>query len=120
LIPVNIIEPSHRNIAKILSAMVTNRFEFAVFETLQRLLGKNKESIEKKESCKNITKNISEDIKPEIQLVDWRNKKSSEKQLSLIIEDVLLSDSINKKIIQKAIDNDNLVQRIIELAKINL
>lgn len=63
---------------------------------------------------------ISKQIEPETGLVDWKNKKSSEKQLSLIIEDVLLSDSLDRKVIQKAIDNDNLVQRIIDLAKINL
>jgi hypothetical protein len=42
------------------------------------------------------------------------------KQLSLIIEDVLLSESDDKKEIQKSIDKENLVQRIIELAKVNL
>lgn len=70
--------------------------------------------------CKNLTKQISKKIKPEVELLEWRNKKSSEKQLSLIVEDVLQSKSVNDKQIQKAIDKDNLVQRIIELAKVNL
>ena len=102
----------------------TNNFEFAVFEELLRLYArkteKKKDADQKREWCKKITKKISSEIKPEIQLVDWRNKKSSEKQLSLIIEDILLSGSADKKQIQKAIDNDNLIQRIIELAKVNL
>ena len=83
----------------------TNNFEFAVFEELLRLYAKKtekkKDADQKREWCKNITKKISSEIKPEIQLVDWRNKKSSEKQLSLIIEDVLLSGSADKKQIQK-------------------
>ena len=70
--------------------------------------------------CQVLTKKISKDIKPEVQIVDWKNKKSSVKQLSLIIEDVLLSESDDKKEIQKSIDKENLVQRIIELAKVNL
>jgi type I restriction enzyme R subunit len=101
-----------------------NNFEFAVFEELLRLFeknsDKNKEKDKNRELCQVLTKKISKDIKPEVQLVDWKNKKSSVKQLSLIIEDVLLSESDDKKEIQKSIDNENLVQRIIELAKINL
>lgn len=98
----------------------TNNFEFAVFEELLRLFGRNKEVNEKKDLCKKLTKSISQEIKPEVQLLYWRNKKSSEKQLSLIIEDILLSDNANKERIQKAMDKDNLVQRIIELARVNL
>ena len=102
----------------------TNNFEFAVFEELLRLYAKKtekkKDADQKREWCKKITKKISSEIKPEIQLVDWRNNKSSEKQLSLIIEDILLSGSADKKQVRKAIDNDNLIQRIIELAKVNL
>ncbi len=102
----------------------TNNFEFAIFEELLRLIrkdiAKNKEKETNKELCKNLTKKISKEIKPEIQLVDWRNKKSTEKQLSLIIEDILLSASNNNKEIQNAVDKENLIQRIIELAKINL
>ncbi len=101
-----------------------NNFEFAVFEELLRLFGKdsdkNKEKDKNRVLCQMLTKKISEDIEPEVQLLDWKNKKSSVKQLSLIIEDVLLSESDDKKEIQKSIDNENLVQRIIELAKVNL
>jgi hypothetical protein len=80
---------------------------------------KNKEKDKNRELCKGLTKKISNDIKPEVQLVDWKNKKSSVKQLSLIIEDVLLSESTVKEI-QKLIDKENLVQRIIGLANVNL
>ena len=69
--------------------------------------------------CKNLTKQILKD-KPEVELLEWRNKKSSEKEISLVIEDVLQSKSVNDKQIQKAIDKDNLVQQIIELARVNL
>ena len=101
----------------------TNNFEFAVFEELLRLFEKHKEVVEKKEFCKNITKKISKEIKREVHLVDWKNKKSSEKHLSIIIEEILLSDFKTdkyKKVIQKAVDNEDLVQRIIDLARINL
>ena len=102
----------------------TNNFEFAVFEELLRLFGKKtekkKDADQKREWCKNITKKISREIKPEIQLVDWRNKKSSEKQLSLIIEDVLLSDSLIRNESKRLLTMTTWSRRIIELAKVNL
>lgn len=64
----------------------TNNFEFAVFEELLRLFAKKSDKKElNKDLCKELTKKISNDIKPEVQLVDWKNKKSSEKQLSLFL-----------------------------------
>lgn len=101
----------------------TNNFEFAVYEELLRIFVNSNdkdEEITNHELCKRITKKISNEIKTETQIIDWKNKKSSEKHISVIIEDILSSDSnINKKL-QKEIDNEGLIQRIIELAKINI
>jgi type I restriction enzyme, R subunit len=60
----------------------TNIFEFAIFEEMLRLFAKTKDANkvkDNKELCQVLT---TKDIKPEVQLVDWKNKKSSVKQLS--------------------------------------
>ena len=69
-----------------------------------------------KELSKSITKKISNDIKNEIDLVGWKTKRSSEKQLNIIIYDIL-SASQNKKIENKI---DELTEEFIDLAKRNL
>ena len=101
----------------------TNNFQFAVYEELLKLFSNSNDKgkgIKNQELCKNITNKISEGIKPEVVLVDWKNKKSSDKNISIIIEDILLYQSNDNKEIQKAVDKDELPQRILELAKINL
>ena len=69
-----------------------------------------------KELSKSITKKIAENIKTEIDLVGWKTKRSSQKQLSIIIYDIL-SASKNKKIENKI---DDLIEQFIDLAKRNL
>ena len=69
-----------------------------------------------KELSKSITKKIAENIKTETDLVGWKTKRSSEKQLSITIYDIL-SESKNKKIENKI---DDLTEEFISLAKRNL
>ena len=88
---------------------LANAFEHAIFEELLKIT-KNKEL------SKSITKKISENIKTETELVGWKTKRSSEKQLSIIIYDIL-SESKNKKIENKI---DDLTEEFIDLAKRNL
>ena len=63
-----------------------------------------------------LAKKISENIKKEIGLVGWKTKRSSQKQLSITIYDIL-SESKNKKIENKI---DDLTEEFIGLAKRNL
>ena len=88
---------------------LANAFEHAIFEELLKIT-KNKEL------SKSITKKISENIKIETELVGWKTKRSSEKQLSITIYDIL-SESKNKKIENKI---DDLTEEFIDLAKRNL
>jgi type I restriction enzyme, R subunit len=89
---------------------LSNAFEHAVFEELLKITKNNKEL------SKSITKKISENIKIETELVGWKTKRSSEKQLNIIIYDTLLG--FNNKKIENIIDD--LTERIIDLAKRNL
>ena len=75
---------------------LANAFEHAIFEELLKIT-KNKEL------SKSITKKIAENIKTETDLVGWKTKRSSQKQLSIIIYDIL-SESKNKKIENKIDD----------------
>ena len=59
---------------------------------------------------------IAEEIREETELVGWKTKRSSEKQLSIIIYDIL-SESKNKKIENKI---DDLTNEFIDLAKRNI
>ncbi|HJT85972.1 MAG TPA: hypothetical protein VJ697_15940 [Nitrososphaeraceae archaeon] len=83
-----------------------NPFEHAIFEELVKIT-KNKEL------SKLITKRISSNIKKETDLVGWKTKRSSEKQLNIIIYDIL-STAENKKIENKI---DDLIEEFIDLAK---
>jgi type I restriction enzyme R subunit len=91
---------------------LSNMFEFAIYEELLRLTKTKELSIE-------FTKKISKGIEKEIRLVDWKTKTSSEKEIYLIIYDVL-SELNNKKLDSDDERKDKLVSRIIELAKLNL
>jgi type I restriction enzyme, R subunit len=88
---------------------LANAFEHAIFEELLKI-------IKNKELSKSITKKIAENIKTETELVRWKTKRSSEKQLSITIYDIL-SESKNKKIENKI---DDLTEEFISLAKRNL
>jgi hypothetical protein len=85
---------------------LANVFEHAVFEELVKIT-------KDKEFSKSITKKISEKIKEETELVGWKTKRSSEKQLSITIYDIL-SESKNKKIENKI---DGLTEQFIDLAR---
>lgn len=61
---------------------LTNTFEHAIFEGLIKIT-------KDKELCIKSTKKISDGIKDETRLVGWKNKTSSEKQLGMIIYDIL-------------------------------
>ena len=88
---------------------LANAFEHAIYEELLKIT-------QIKELSKSITKKIAENIKTEIDLVGWKTKRSSQKQLSIIIYDIL-SESKNKKIENKI---DDLTEEFIDLAKRNL
>ena len=88
---------------------LANTFEHAIFEELLKIT-KNKEL------SKSITKKISKNIKEEPELVGWETKRSSEKQLSITIYDIL-SESKNKKVENKI---DDLTEEFMSLAKRNL
>jgi len=88
----------------------TNNFEFAVFETLVK-------ETKDQNLSKDTTKKISEGINDEItKIKDWQKKLSSTKKLESTIYDIL-NETGNKKIENKM---DNLIEQIINLAKINL
>jgi len=85
---------------------LTNTFEHAIFEGLLKIT-------KDKELCIKSTKKISDEIKDETRLVGWKNKTSSEKQLGMIIYDIL-TETQNKKLQDNI---DELTRNIIELAK---
>jgi len=85
---------------------LADAFEHAIYEGFLKLT-------KDKELSKRTTKKISKGIKPEIQLVGWKNKTSSEKQLGMVIYDTLI-DTKNKKLENNV---DELTRNIIDLAK---
>jgi hypothetical protein len=90
---------------------LSNQFEFAVYGELLNI--NNNDS----QSSKDITKKISEQINEETHNVGWKDKKTSMKNMSIAISDILMENKV--KILPERQIND-LTQRIIELAKINL
>jgi len=88
---------------------LTNSFEHSIFEGLLKIT-KNKDlTIE-------VTKKISKGIREETQLVGWKNKTSSEKQLGITIYDIL-TQTQNKKLEDNV---DELTRNIIDQAKNHL
>ncbi len=85
---------------------LSDAFEHAIFEGLLKLT-------KDKELTKKITKKISSGIGEETQLVGWKTKRSSEKQLGMIIYDILTG--INNRKVEEKIDD--IIQQIIILAK---
>jgi phosphoenolpyruvate-protein kinase (PTS system EI component) len=85
---------------------LSDAFEHAIFEGLLKLS-------KDKELSKKTTKKISEGIKGEIQLVGWKTKTSSEKQLGMTIYDIL-EGTKNRKLGENV---DELTRQIINLAK---
>jgi type I restriction enzyme R subunit len=85
---------------------LSDAFEHAIFEGLWKLT-------KDKELSKVTTRKISSGIKDEIQLVGWKTKTSSEKQLGMIIYDIL-TGTRNSKLEENV---DEITQQIIILAK---
>lgn len=85
----------------------STKFEFAVY---QELLQYDKD----KKISSNITKDIYKQIQAETQIVDWKNKTSSAKNMNIIIYDILSRNKIPENKIE------NLSSEIIELARRNL
>ncbi|MFZ1077984.1 MAG: type I restriction endonuclease subunit R [Nitrosotalea sp.] len=82
-------------------------FEFAVFGELQNI--KNNE-----ENSKQITKTIYQKIKKETEIIGWKTKTSTEKNLRVIILDILSENKFNEEKIGE------LSRKIIDLAKHHL
>jgi type I restriction enzyme R subunit len=97
-----------------------NTFEHAVYEELMRTT-----SSEKKLS-KDITKQIAEKIEEETTLVGWKNKRSVEKRLNILIYDVIFAEfqkrtnKNNDNKFKEEIVIEDLTKKIIELAKRDL
>lgn len=91
---------------------LSNSFEFAVYEELSK-------QIKEKETSIKFAKKISKGIEKEISLVDWQNKTTSEKEIYLIIDDIL-SEIKSKKINGNEEKKHKLVTEFINLAKFHL
>jgi type I restriction enzyme R subunit len=78
-------------------------FEFSLYGELYELNKNRKKAIE-------LTKEIYSQIKPETELVGWKEKPSTEKKMKALIYDTLNSDVAEEKL-------DEFIQKIITLAK---
>lgn len=85
---------------------LSDAFEHAIYEGLLKLT-------KDKDLSKKTTMKISNGIREEIQLVGWKTKTSSEKQLGMTIYDILTGTK-NKKLEEKV---EEITQQIINLAK---
>lgn len=90
---------------------LSNQFEFAVYGELLNIYDNDRES------SKDITKKISEKIVGETRNVEWKEKKTSMKNMSIAIYDILMNEK-GSKLTERQVDS--LTQKIIELAKVNL
>ena len=88
-----------------------NRFELAVYEKLFQLSSDDRMS-------KDLTHKISDGIQNEIGMVDWVNKRSSEKNISVIIYDLLETSKTKVKMTEDEISD--LTSLIVDLAKRDL
>ena len=81
-------------------------FEFAVFSELQSL------KVDKVDSLKEITKSIYDKLKEETQIVGWKTKTGSEKEMIITIYDILSESNFpNDKIGELAIKIMKLARR---------
>jgi type I restriction enzyme R subunit len=85
----------------------STQFEFAVYGLLQSIKDDQKAS-------KNITNAIYNKVKEEVEIVGWKNKRSSEKKMSVAIYDILSENGYPEKKINE------LTMQIIDLAKRDL
>ncbi len=85
----------------------STKFEFAVYELLQSLKSNEKVS-------KDITNAIYAKVKEEAEIVGWKNKRSSEKKMSIAIYDILSENGYPEDKINE------ITMQIIDLAKHDL
>ena len=85
----------------------STQFEFAVYELLQSTKNDGKAS-------KDITNAIYSKVKEEAQIVGWKNKRSSEKRMSIAIYDILSENRYPED------KTNELTMQIIDLAKRDL
>jgi len=84
----------------------SNPFEFAVYSELQSLKGDEVDSLKK------ITKSIYDKLREESQIVGWKTKTGSEKEMIIAIYDILSENNFpNDKIGELAIKIINLARR---------
>jgi hypothetical protein len=84
----------------------SNPFEFAVYSELQSLKGDEVDSLKK------ITKSIYDKLREETQIVGWKTKTGSEKEMIIAIYDMLSENNFpNDKIGELAIKIINLARR---------
>jgi hypothetical protein len=81
-------------------------FEFAVFSELQSVMGDNKV-----DSLMKITRSVYDKLKEEAQIVGWKTKTSSEKNMIIAIYDTLSENNFpNDKIGELAVEIVNLAK----------
>ena len=85
----------------------STKFEFAVYSEIKSIVNNDKES-------KNTTKSIFEKIKRETEIVGWKTKTSSKKNMTNIIYDILTENKFPDDKV------DEITSKIIELAERNL
>ena len=85
----------------------STKFEFAVYEQLQSLKSDEKAS-------KDITNAIYAKVKEEAGIVGWKNKRSSEKKMSIAIYDILSENGYPQD------KTNEITMQIIDLAKRDL
>src|SRR5262249_11978923 len=85
----------------------STKFEFTVYGEIQTIINNNKKS-------KDTTKSIYEKIKKETEIVGWKTKTSSKKNMSNIIYDILTENKFPDDKV------DEITNKIIDLAERNL
>jgi hypothetical protein len=85
----------------------STQFEFAIFGLLQSMKNDEKKS-------KNLTNSIYTKVKEEAGIVGWKNKRSSEKKMSIGIYDILSDNGYSEE------KTNEVTTKIIELAKMDL
>jgi type I restriction enzyme, R subunit len=84
----------------------SNPFEFAVYSELQPLKGDEIDSLKK------VTKSIYDKLREEAEIVGWKTKTGSEKEMVIAIYDILSENNIpNDKIGELAVKIINLARR---------
>ena len=85
----------------------STKFEFAVYSEIQPIMNNDEDS-------KNTTKSIFKKIKKEMEIVGWKTKRSSKKNMSNIIYDILTDNKYPEDKV------DEITGKILDLAERNL